>query len=204
MTDKEYIKRFSSNDQSAFTRFYDIHIDSFVGYFSRKFNKGYDYSLDLFHEAFMTMYDNILCGKLTMDNLTSSLYQYLLGIAIRKMQAGDRKNKEFEKEAIDVQGKDGESTLNAKVKKKVVEQIQLEDSDNRDEELKDFVERAVSDMKPPCNTILKLFYWDKMSWNEIAKVTPYGNADSAKAQKFKCMSKLKPIVTEFRRLMVTS
>lgn len=203
MTDKEYILSFANNNQSAFTRFYDMHIDSFVGYFSRKFNKGSDYSKDLFHEAYLALYDNILCGKLTVDNLTSSLYQYLLGIAIRKMQAGDRKNKEFEKEGIDVQGGDGESTLNSKVKRKIAEQVQLDDSDCRDEQLKDFVERAVSEMKPPCDTILKLFYWEKMSWNDIAKGTHFSNADSAKAQKFKCMSKLKPIVTEFRRLWVT-
>ena len=200
MTDKEYIKRFTVNDQTAMAGFYDRVYPQFVSYFRNKFKKSEEYSMDLFHDSYMTMYDNILRRKLTPDNLTSSLYQYLLGIAIRKMQAGDRKTHEFDKVPIYHTGPKEEVTLDTKVQKKLMDEADSEDSEKKDEELKDFVERAVSELTPPCDELLRNFYWNRMSGNEIATAMNYSNADSVKTQKNKCMKKLKPIVEQFRRL----
>ena len=180
--------------------FYDRVYPQFVSYFRNKFNKPEEYSMDLFHDSYMAMYDNILCGKLTPENLTSSLYQYLLGIAIRKMQAGDRKTHEFDKVPIYHTGPEDEVTLDTKVQKKLMDEADAEDSEKKYEELKDFVERAVSELTPPCDELLRNFYWNRMSGNEIATAMNYSNADSVKTQKNKCMKKLKPIVEKFRRL----
>ena len=200
MTDKEYIKRFTVNDQAAMAGFYDRVYPQFVSYFRNKFKKPEEYSMDLFHDSYMAMYDNILCGKLTPDNLTSSLYQYLLGIAIRKMQAGDRKTHELDKVPIYHTGPEEEVTLDTKVQKKLMDEADAEESEKKLEELKDFVERAVSELAPPCNELLRNFYWNRMSGTEIATAMNYSNADSVKTQKNKCMKKLKPIVEQFRRL----
>lgn len=200
MTDKEYIRRFTVNDQTALAGFYDRVYPQFVSYFRNRFKKPEEYSMDLFHDSYMVMYDNILCGKLTPENLTSSLYQYLLGIAIRKMQAGDRKTHEFDKVPIYHTGPEDEVTLDTKVQKKMIDEADAEDSEKKYEELKDFVERAVSELTPPCDELLRNFYWDRMSGNEIASAMNYSNADSVKTQKNKCMKKLKPIVEQFRRL----
>lgn len=200
MTDKEYIRRFAVNDQSAIAGFYDRVYPQFVLYFRNKYSKLEDYSMDLFHDSFMAMYDNILCGKLTPGNLTSSLYQYLLGIAIRKMQATDRKTHELDKVPIYHIGPEDEVTIDKKVQKKLMEEADTEESEKKLEELKDFVERAVSELTPPCDELLRHFYWDRMSGNEIAATMNYSNADSVKTQKSKCMKKIKPIVEQFRRL----
>ena len=200
MTEKEYIRRFTLNDQSAMAAFYDQAYPRFVAYFRKKYSKSEDYSMDLFHDSYMSMYDNILCGKLTSSNLTSSLFQYLLGIAIRKMQAGDRKTHEFDKVPIYHAGAEDEITLDTKVQKKLIDEADAEESERKQEELKDFVERAVSELIPPCNELLRRFYWDRLSGNEIAAVMNYSNADSVKTQKNKCMKKLKPIVEQFRLL----
>lgn len=180
--------------------FYDRVYPQFVSYFRNKYNKPEDYSMDLFHDSYMAMYDNILCGKLTPANLTSSLYQYLLGIAIRKMQATDRKTHEFDKVPIYHTGPEDEVTIDTKVQKKMMEDADAEESEKKLEELKDFVERAVSELTPPCDELLRHFYWDRMSGNEIASAMNYSNADSVKTQKNKCMKKIKPIVEQFRRL----
>jgi RNA polymerase sigma factor (sigma-70 family) len=200
MTDKEYIRRFTVNDQTAMAGFYDRVYPQFVSYFRNKFKKPEEYSMDLFHDSYMAMYDNILCGKLTPDNLTSSLYQYLLGIAIRKMQAGDRKTHEFDKVPIFHTGPEEEVTLDTKVQKQLMDEADVEESEKKYEELKDFVERAVSELTPPCDELLRNFYWNRLSGNEIATAMYYSNADSVKTQKNKCMKKLKPIVEQFRRL----
>jgi len=64
-------------------------------------------------------------------------------------------------------------------------------------EREDLVERVVADMKPPCSNLLKAFYWDKLSGAEIAKKQNFSNADSVKAQKYKCMKKLKTLLKPF-------
>ena len=156
--------------------------------------------MDLFHDSYMAMYDNILCGKLTPENLTSSLYQYLLGIAIRKMQAGDRKSHEFEKVRLYHQEEGDDEDLDIKVQKQIVEDAENEDAERKNEEMKDFVERAVAELPPPCDELLRHFYWNRLSGAEIAQAMNYSNADSVKTQKNKCMKKLKPIVEKFRRL----
>ena len=200
MTDKEYLRRFTVNDQSAMAGFYDRVYPQFVSYFRNKFKKPEEYSMDLFHDSYMAMYDNILRGKLTPDNLTSSLYQYLLGIAIRKMQAGDRKSHEFDKVNLYHKGEDDDEILDIRVQKRIIDEAESEESERKHIEMMDFVERAVSELKPPCDELLKRFYWDRLSGNEIAQSMNYSNADSVKTQKNKCMKKLKPIVEQFSRL----
>lgn len=200
MTDKEYIKRFTVNDQSAMAGFYDRTYPGFAAYFRNRYKKSEDYAKDLFHDSYMTMYDNILCGKLTPTNLTGSLSRYLLGIAIRKMQADDRKNREFDRVPIYHTGTEEELILDSKVQKKMMDEVDESESEKKLDELKDFVERAVSDLLPPCDELLRNFYWNRMSGNEIAEAMNYSNADSVKTQKNKCMKKLKPIVEQFRRL----
>ena len=200
MNNKEYIKRFTVNDQSAMAGFYDRFYPQFVSYFRNKYKKPEDYSMDLFHDSYMAMYDNILCGKLTEANLTSSLYQYLLGIAIRKMQAGDRKSHEFDKVNLYHKGDGEEEMLDIRVQKQMMDAADVEESERKHEELKDFVERAVAELNPPCDELLRHFYWDRLSGVEIAEAMNYSNADSVKTQKNKCMKKLKPIVEQFRRL----
>ena len=180
--------------------FYDRVYPQFVSYFMNKFKKPEEYSMDLFHDSYMAMYDNILCGKLTPDNLTSSLYQYLLGIAIRKMQAGDRKNHEFDKVNLYRRGEDEDEILDIRVQRQLMDVADNEEAEKKQEELKDFVERAVEELKPPCDELLRHFYWDRLSGVEIAETMNYSNADSVKTQKNKCMKKLKPIVEQFRRL----
>lgn len=53
------------------------------------------------------------------------------------------------------------------------------------------VRETVNRMGLPCAPLLLKFYWDKLSWEEIAQELNYSNANSAKTQKNKCMNKLK-------------
>ena len=61
-------------------------------------------------------------------------------------------------------------------------------------ERESIIRQAVNAMTEPCNSILTLYYWDDKSMKEIADLKDYSNADSAKSQKNKCMSKLKAYV----------
>ena len=45
----------------------------------------------------------------------------------------------------------------------------------------------------PCNTLLKAFYVDNKSMQEIAINFGYTNTDNAKTQKYKCLNRLRKL-----------
>lgn len=52
---------------------------------------------------------------------------------------------------------------------------------------------ALNKLGEPCASVLKSYYIDNKSMAEIAELYNYTNADNAKNQKYKCMSRLKKI-----------
>jgi hypothetical protein len=45
----------------------------------------------------------------------------------------------------------------------------------------------------PCSKMLKAFYFNKKSMQEICTEFGYTNADNAKTQKYKCLTRLKKL-----------
>lgn len=52
-------------------------------------------------------------------------------------------------------------------------------------------EEALASLGEKCRKILQLFYFDKKSMHEIAKMLGYGSENSAKNQKYKCLETAK-------------
>lgn len=52
---------------------------------------------------------------------------------------------------------------------------------------------ALDQLGEPCGALLKAFYIDKKNMQEIATVFKYTNAENAKTQKYKCLTRLKKI-----------
>ena len=68
------------------------------------------------------------------------------------------------------------------------------------EDLKEFDEKeaeiekmnnSLIDLGEPCSELIKDFYINKLSMEEIAEKFGYTNADNAKTQKYKCLQRLK-------------
>lgn len=53
--------------------------------------------------------------------------------------------------------------------------------------------KAMDQLGEPCSSLLKAFYEDKKNMQEIAEQFHYTNAENAKTQKYKCLSRLKKI-----------
>lgn len=52
---------------------------------------------------------------------------------------------------------------------------------------------ALSKLGSPCNELLKLFYIEKKSMQEISESLNYNNTETAKVQKYKCLNRLRKI-----------
>ena len=74
------------------------------------------------------------------------------------------------------------------------------DNEQEQEELQQAVHDIVINMDEPCKTILWSYYWGGNNMKEIAEMKGYNNADVAKSQKSRCLSKVKlALVGTFNR-----
>lgn len=74
--------------------------------------------------------------------------------------------------------------------------IEDEDFDQEQEEKISLLENALEKLGEPCKGILHRFYYLKESMKEIALAYNYSNAEHAKAQKYKCLKRLKVLANQ--------
>ncbi len=181
MTDKEYISAFRDNDQRAITLFYNKHRDAFlhnIGIYYRVPDS--DLLSEIFQESVVRLWKNISNGKLTEDNLTSSLAGYIYKVGrIVALEI-------FRREGISVKAKVEEEEMD-----KQQSDVLTDRWFGRESEQETAVRHAVYAMGEPCAPLLLSFYWDRLTWEVIAGQLNYKDANSAKTQKYKCIQKLK-------------
>ena len=61
------------------------------------------------------------------------------------------------------------------------------------EEQYDQLTKALSQLGEPCSSLLKAFYEERKNMQEIAAAFQYTNAENAKTQKYKCLTRLRKI-----------
>lgn len=180
MSDKDYIIALLQGDERAFGELYDSYRGRFFGYIRKYYLKNDDYIADLYQDACVAMWQNVQRQKLTPETLTSSLETYLIGIGKFILMSRDRRYKEIlaDKDISYYAPSDNED--------------HLRDEIERDE----IIQSVVNRMDEPCCSLLDKYYWDELSGEEIARAMNYKNADTVKTQKYKCMQKLKTVLTK--------
>lgn len=180
MTDAQIIQAIAKGDNTTFAQLYDKYRSEFIGYIRKSYRGDEQEIFDIYQDSCMALYHNILSKRLTAQNLSSaSLKTYLFTIGRNKLVDLYRRNKTRSKVLL---------TEN-------INQNETEMCTGELSEREIIIQKVVNQMSEPCNTILRLYYWDDKSMKEIAEVGGYSNADSAKAQKSKCMAKLKLYIT---------
>lgn len=129
---------------------------------------------DVYQEAFLAMWRNVKDGKFTPDN-KGNIGGYLFQIAKYKwldyLRSKEYKNTTF-----------------------INRDIELEESQSEEDELKriqiNAIMTAVGQMGEKCQTLLKLFYFERKSYKEISKIIGIDEA-SARNAKYRCQEELK-------------
>ena len=143
---------------------------------------------DVYQEACLILMENVKAGKLDAGgamNLGGYLYVICKRLALR-YAARKRPLRIVEKpaEKDEVILKDeGEESMDGSP-----EVMEMEE-----EEAMRFLDRVLDSLPPTCKSILKRFYWDKMSMKDIATLTGLKNEDTAKSTKKRCMDKFRSI-----------
>lgn len=181
MTDIEHIQAFRLDNQHALSRFYKEYRDGFIRDIGRYYNThNPDLLSDIYQESVIRLWNNIQRGKLSEQTLTSTLAGYLFSIG-RNVAL-----EIFRKEGVRLEKNIDEAEAEISKSNAVTESVLWTES-----EQEKAVRSAVYAMQEPCAPLLLMFYWDKLSWENIAKQLHYKDANSAKTQKYKCIQKLK-------------
>ena len=143
---------------------------------------------DVYQEACIILMENIKAGKLDNEsemNLPGYLYVICKRVALRyaaKKRPFRIVEKPTSKDEVVIKEEGDEQESES------AEWMEMEE-----EEAMRFLDRVLDSIPPTCKSILKRFYWDKMSMKDIATLTGFKNEDTAKSTKKRCMDKFRSI-----------
>lgn len=138
---------------------------------------------EIYQRSFTVLYFNIKKGKL--NDLEASLETYLFGIGKMVLKEWWRENN----------NQQANLTLEAEEGLEHVDLFTtLFEEDRVDDGLRRRLLKALNTLGEPCQTILKLFYWERNSMEAIAQKTGYKNEQGAKKKKYLCLNKLKELM----------
>ncbi|WP_020533628.1 RNA polymerase sigma factor [Flexithrix dorotheae] len=178
MSDQEIIEKIREGDRSQLDQVYKTYRSEFIYWVIKEQKCPMEEAKDIYQVAIAKLFENIVSNKLT--NLTSTLKTYIFSIGKNKVHEYRRR------ENIKIHDLRPLNTLISSDMEEVLEYEQ------KITIIGDFVGK----MKYPCAEILKLFYFNKNSMEQICGTMGYKNVNVAKNQKYKCMEKLRNQISE--------
>ena len=152
---------------------------------------------NLYQDVFIAVQENLQQGRIKEDTSWNSyimtIGMNMAGKAWRKIGKTDSADEGFDKDEDD-------SSL--KVARRVEELLKTLPDDEgetplyKDSEAQSLLGNELIHTPEPCGSIIRLFYYEELSMNEIAEEIGYKNATTAKAKKSQCMTDLIKRVTD--------
>ncbi len=173
-TDEQFIDglRTGSSEvlNSLYKKYYNIVLKFIVN------NSGSEEAAqDIYQETIIVLYENVQKSNFV---LSCQLQTYIYSVAKRLWLKQLKKNgktflfkDEGENDFVDLSE-------------------ELEDHLNKESEIEQ-MNKSLTELGEPCGTLIKDFYVNRLSMDEIAEKFGYTNADNAKNQKYKCLQRLK-------------
>lgn len=164
--------------------------DRTITYLHNAFSLGKEDCEDVFQEASIILYQDVGKGKL--DNLTSSLYTYFIGICRNKAYEQLRANGKAQLPSIDeLSGEENEHHYNMVLNKADKILNLIDTNEKADIERNGIVQDMVSRLPSPCNEILWSYYRDGLSMKAIAQMFKYASEGVAKVKKHRCQERFR-------------
>lgn len=178
--EKSLLKQIQSGDHRAIEEVYILYKTDFMAYASR-FSVNDEDVVDIYQDSIIVLYENIISGKLV--SLTSSVKTYLFAIG---------KYKIYNSLKIKATTKEGFSDYEFLLKEDNEEDFLLK------EENIEKVQKGYQALGTRCQEVLKMFYYENLSIEEIKNRLNYTSKDVVKSQKSRCIKQLKEIVLKLR------
>lgn len=155
---------------------------------------------DLTQEALTRVFEKIKSGNL--KHITCNFKTYVINVLKNVAREQHREQSHFaDTELNDDDDDDVLTPVDLGIAQEAIRRWLANDSDQEHEELQQAAHDIVINMEDPCKTILWSYYWGGNNMKEIADKMDYNNADVAKSQKSRCLSKVKIKLAEtFNRM----
>jgi RNA polymerase sigma factor (sigma-70 family) len=180
VTDRELLTGLAEGRRDVAERIYRQHYPLVVSWIALHGGAEAD-AADIFQEAMVVLYEKACSDDFV---LTCQIGTYLVAVSKRlwykKFQNGRRNPLDNITEAEEDDPGYG---------------VWDDDLEIHEERERHFgqLDLALQKLGEPCSTLLKAFYQDGKSMQEIAASFGYTNADNAKTQKYKCLSRLRKL-----------
>lgn len=175
MSVNSLILRLRNGDRSALEDIYKKYRISFIKWITYTHKCNEDEAVDIFQYSILSFYENVLEESFETMN-EAGIKTYLYSIGKNKLLADTRK-----KSKISYQEEIDEDELFEA----------LEEDDTEKEVRINKIKKLVSELGEPCSEILRLFYFNNLSNDEIAEVMRYKNGNTVKNLKYKCIQRIK-------------
>ena len=148
----------------------------------------YDDIEDLYQQAFLAVHDNLQAGRVREDTSWSSyIIQIGLNLATKELRHTGITDSIYESGG---DNEEGHQQISRTVELLLSQLATEDESLYQNEDAKSLLGEELSYMPEPCNSIIRLFYYDDMSMEEIAVAVNFKNATTAKSKKSQCMKTL--------------
>ena len=150
---------------------------------------------DIFQESSMALFLNIRDGKLS--NLTSSLGTYFIKVCINQTLKFLGKSSKAIPLIDESRISNGNTVQDDKVDELYGFCMDTEEED-RKVRMELLVNNIIASMTDTCKNILQGYYWNDFSTSTIADMFGFSDANSVKAQKYKCVKKFRDKYNELK------
>lgn len=177
---EKIIKDIRSGKREALVELYKKYRIDFIKWAMRSFYCEQQEAEDAYQDTTIAFYENVMKDRVNQLNCSVKTYLFAIGKNILLSSAKKKKNKTTDidnvKEVVD------EELI-------AYEKIALTEQQNN-------ILAAIQALGEPCQTILKLYYYDRLSIKKIVKKLDYKSENVVKVQKNRCMKRLRSNLEE--------
>lgn len=166
-----------------------------LSYLRKQFSVSDDDLDDIFQESSMALFLNVRDGKLS--TLTSSLGTYFMKVCINQTLKFLGKNSKTMPLFDDRRITNSDFVRDDKIAELYGACIDTEEEEKKTR-MELLVNNIIASMTETCKNILHGYYWDDFSTSTIADMFNFSDANSVKAQKYKCVKKFRDKYNELK------
>jgi RNA polymerase sigma-70 factor (ECF subfamily) len=179
--DQELVRKVKEGERSYLKSLYDNNRKAFILWASRHYSLSDEDSAEIYQRSFITFYYNVRDGKLTTMN--SSLRTYLFAIGKNLIREHYR--------AVERMAEPLEVHVDTAIDHNIT--VQYEEA-----EQKDMVRMLLEKIGEPCNSVLRMFYFDDSDMKTIAAKMNYKTEQIAAKRKFICLQQMRKMMVEMK------
>ena len=166
-----------------------------LSYLRKQFSVSDDDLDDIFQESSMALFLNVRDGKLS--TLTSSLGTFFMKVCINQTLKFLGKNSKTMPLFDDRRITNSDFVRDDKIAELYGACIDAEEEEKKTR-MELLVNNIIASMTETCKNILHGYYWDDFSTSTIADMFNFSDANSVKAQKYKCVKKFRDKYNELK------